>query len=57
MSDVEHKPYPEVMERIGELADGLLNNADPKVAARAEEMLDWIDEFHLDFSSGREDGP
>jgi len=46
MSDVEHMPYPEVMERIGELADALLTNPDPKVAARAEEMLDWIDTFH-----------
>ncbi|MDQ6798152.1 MAG: hypothetical protein M3011_09075 [Actinomycetota bacterium] len=46
MSDVEHKPYAEVMERVGELADSLLNNPDPKVAARTEEMLDWIDTFH-----------
>ena len=46
MSDVEHKPYPEVMERIGELAEALLNNPNAKVAARAEEMLDWIDVFH-----------
>ncbi len=46
MTDIEHKPYAEVMERVGELADSLLNNPDPKVAARAEEMLDWIDTFH-----------
>jgi len=46
MSDLEHKPYPEVMERVGELADALLNNPDPRVAERAEEMLDWIDIFH-----------
>jgi len=46
MSDIEHKPYAEVMERVGELAGALLSNPDPKVATRAEEMLDWIDTFH-----------
>ncbi len=46
MSDIEHKPYPEVMERVGELAGALMNNPDPAVAARTEEMLDWIDTFH-----------
>ncbi|MGI9023056.1 MAG: hypothetical protein ACR2HV_07485 [Acidimicrobiales bacterium] len=40
MSDIEHKPYPEVMERVGELAGALMNNPDPAVAARTEEMLD-----------------
>ncbi|MGI9033125.1 MAG: hypothetical protein ACR2HY_05500 [Acidimicrobiales bacterium] len=44
--DVERVPYGEVMERIGALAESLLNNPDQEVRERAEEMLDWIDTFH-----------
>lgn len=44
--DVERVPYPQVMERVGELAESLLSNPDPHVRERAEEMLDWIDAFH-----------
>ncbi|MFN2606810.1 MAG: hypothetical protein ABR511_02760 [Acidimicrobiales bacterium] len=44
--DIEQVPYPEVMERVGQLAESLLSNPDPEVRARAEEMLDWIDVFH-----------
>jgi hypothetical protein len=44
--DVERVPYGQVMERVGTLAESLLNNPDAQVRERAEEMLDWIDTFH-----------
>jgi Fe-S cluster biogenesis protein NfuA len=41
-------PYGAVWERIGELADELLNHPDPAVRERVTELLDWIDAFHRD---------
>ena len=46
MSDVDQIPYGEVMFRVGELADTLLNHPDPTVRDQVEELLDWIDVFH-----------
>lgn len=44
--DVDQVPYPQVMVRVGELADELLSHPDRKVRDETEEMLDWIDVFH-----------
>jgi Fe-S cluster biogenesis protein NfuA len=40
--------YPEVLNRIGELADQLMQNSDRKVAEQVGELLDWVDAFHRD---------
>ena len=40
--------YPEVLSRIGELADQLMQNSDRKVAEQVGELLDWVDAFHRD---------
>lgn len=48
MSTDDARPYPDVLERIGQLADVLTEHADPAVAAQATELLDWIDAFHRD---------
>jgi Fe-S cluster biogenesis protein NfuA len=40
--------YTEVLARIGELAEELVQNEDRKVADQVTEMLDWIDAFHRD---------
>jgi Fe-S cluster biogenesis protein NfuA len=45
-TDVDQLTYPEAWERIGELADDLLNHDDPEVAQRVEELLDWVDWVH-----------
>jgi Fe-S cluster biogenesis protein NfuA len=45
-TDVEQIPYGEVMYRVGELAETLLNHPDAKVRDQVEELLDWIDAFH-----------
>ena len=44
---VERLEFDEILPRIAELADSLRTHADPGVAATAEELLDWIDAFHL----------
>ena len=44
--DVEHMPYGEVMMRVGELYEELLEHPDPAVGKKVEEMLDWVDAFH-----------
>jgi Fe-S cluster biogenesis protein NfuA len=45
-TDVEQIPYGEVMYRVGELAETLLNHPDPATRDQVEELLDWIDAFH-----------
>ena len=40
--------YREVLGRIGELAEQLSANTDPKVAEQVTELLDWVDAFHRD---------
>lgn len=40
--------YEEVLGRIGELADQLMQNPDRKVAEQVGELLDWVDAFHRD---------
>jgi Fe-S cluster biogenesis protein NfuA len=44
--EVEEVPYAQVMMRVGELADELLNHPNRQVRDETEEMLDWIDAFH-----------
>lgn len=46
MTDDEQLSYGEVLERIAELADKLTGHADPEVAERVTELLDWVDAFH-----------
>jgi hypothetical protein len=46
MSDVDQLSYIEIMPRVGELADELLNHPDDEVRAQMEELLDWVDVFH-----------
>jgi hypothetical protein len=46
MSDVEQMSYTEIMPRVGELADELLNHPDEEVRGQIEELLDWVDVFH-----------
>ncbi len=46
MSDIEQMSYTEIMPRVGELADELLNHPDEEVRAQIEELLDWVDIFH-----------
>jgi Fe-S cluster biogenesis protein NfuA len=46
MSDVEQLGYLEIMPRVGELADELLNHPDHKVREQIGELLDWVDVFH-----------
>ena len=48
MSDIEQMTYQDIMPRVGELADQLLNHPDPKVREQIEELLDWVDVFHRD---------
>jgi Fe-S cluster biogenesis protein NfuA len=43
--------YGEILDRVAELTTGLLDGvdgrgADPEVAARVEELVDWLDVFH-----------
>lgn len=40
--------YQDVLGRIGELAEELMSNRDPKVADQVTELLDWVDAFHRD---------
>ncbi len=44
----EELSYREAWERIGEMADDLVNHHDAKVAERVVELLDWIDAVHRD---------
>lgn len=44
----EQLSYGAVLERIGELADRLVQHSDPDVAGQVAELLDWIDAFHRD---------
>ena len=44
MSDPDALPYPEVLSRIGGLAEELA--AHPDVGAEVVELLDWVDAFH-----------
>ncbi len=46
MSDREELNYGQVLERIYELSEDLVNHHDTKVADRVVELLDWIDAFH-----------
>lgn len=38
--------FPDLVGRIGELAEQLTSWPDPAVAERAGELLDWVDAFH-----------
>ncbi len=45
-TDEEQLSYREAWEYIAELAEGLSNHPDSKVAERVEELLDWVDAVH-----------
>ena len=45
-TDIEQIAYTDIMPRVGELADELLNHPDEEVRELTEELLDWIDIFH-----------
>ena len=47
-TDEEQLSYREAWEHIADLADGLANHPDSKVAERVLELLDWIDAVHRD---------
>lgn len=38
--------YRDILDRVSELVSGLLEHADPSVAAAAEELVDWLDVYH-----------
>ncbi|MFT4866154.1 MAG: Fe-S cluster biogenesis protein NfuA [Ilumatobacter sp.] len=38
--------YSEILDRVAELAEGLLEHDEPDVASAAEELVDWLDVFH-----------
>ena len=42
----ERLEYDELLPRIAELAEELMEHDDPSVSATAAELLDWIDVFH-----------
>lgn len=44
----EQLSYREAWEHIADLADGLANHPDAKVAERVLELLDWVDAVHRD---------
>jgi Fe-S cluster biogenesis protein NfuA len=46
VSDVEQLAYTDIMPRVGELADELLNHPDRNVREQIQELLDWVDVFH-----------
>ena len=46
MTDTEQLAYTDIMPRVGELADELLNHPDPQVRDQITELLDWVDVFH-----------
>lgn len=46
--DVEQMAYTDIMPRVGELAEELLNHPDRQVREQIEELLDWVDVFHRD---------
>jgi Fe-S cluster biogenesis protein NfuA len=48
MSELDQLAYTDIMPRVGELADELLNHPDRNVREQIEELLDWVDAFHRD---------
>lgn len=44
----ESVPFDEVVDRIADLAETLLQHHDPAVADTAGELLDWVDALHRD---------
>lgn len=42
----EELAYGDILERVAELTTGLLECGDRRVAASAEELLDWLDVYH-----------
>ena len=47
-SEDDELTYREAWEHIADLADGLANHPDTKVAERVLELLDWVDAVHRD---------
>ncbi|MDH3681793.1 MAG: NifU family protein [Acidimicrobiia bacterium] len=46
MSGPDELGYGEILDRVGDLAERLLDHDDEAVAAGAEELLDWLDVYH-----------
>ena len=46
MSAPDELAYADILERAAELATSLLECGDERVAAEAEELLDWLDAYH-----------
>ena len=46
MSGPDELAYGEILERVAELAARLLECGDERMAADAEELLDWLDVYH-----------
>ena len=46
MSDTEQLTYTDIMPRVAELAEELLNHPDSQVREQITELLDWVDVFH-----------
>lgn len=44
----ESVPFEEVVDRIADLAENLLQHPDATVAGTASELLDWVDALHRD---------
>ncbi|MGI9597279.1 MAG: NifU family protein [Acidimicrobiales bacterium] len=38
--------YGQILDRVAELADVLLNHDDAELSGQAEELLDWLDVYH-----------
>lgn len=46
MTASDELAYGEILDRVAELATGLLECGDDRLAADAEELLDWLDVYH-----------
>ena len=46
MTAPDELAYSDILERAAELATSLLECGDERVAAEAEELLDWLDAYH-----------
>lgn len=46
MTDADQLGYGEILDRVGHLAERLLDHDDESVATSAEELLDWLDVYH-----------
>ncbi len=45
---VDELGYDQILDRVGEVVERLLEHGDPAVAGDVEELVDWLDVFHRD---------